>query len=216
MLRIAVAGGLFAAVTPLLAPVALGGRKSRAVTLGVSEAATLRALIVCNLIFAGQTAMDFAYLGAGAALPEGLSYAAYAHRGAYPLVIAALLAGAFVLLAFPDGRGLSLWTRRLTYLWIGQTIALTGAAMFRTWLYVEAYGLTELRVAAQIWMGVVAAGLGLILYRLATGRSAQWLIEANGLMLGTVLYLCCFLNFTALISHYNVQTFLSSDREAPP
>ncbi|TIW81300.1 MAG: DUF4173 domain-containing protein, partial [Mesorhizobium sp.] len=56
------------------------------------KAAILRALIVFNMLFAMQSGLDATYLWGGVALPDGLSYAAYAHRGAYPLVVTALLA----------------------------------------------------------------------------------------------------------------------------
>ena len=47
--------------------------------------------------------MDFVYLWGGKTLPDGMSYAEYAHRGAYPLIATALLAGAFVLVALRPG-----------------------------------------------------------------------------------------------------------------
>lgn len=50
------------------------------------------ALIVFNALFALQTASDIWYLWGGGALPQGMTYAQYAHRGAYPLVVTALLA----------------------------------------------------------------------------------------------------------------------------
>ena len=34
-------------------------------------------------------------------LPDGMTYANYAHRGAYPLMLTGLLAGAFALVAQP-------------------------------------------------------------------------------------------------------------------
>ena len=66
-------------------------------------AAILRSLIVFNAIFAVQTALDLTYLWGGAALPDGMTHADYAHRGAYPLIATALLAGAFVLAAMRQG-----------------------------------------------------------------------------------------------------------------
>jgi Domain of unknown function (DUF4153) len=46
----------------------------------------LRSLILFNLLFAVQTLLDAIYLWGNAALPGGISYADYAHRGAYPLI----------------------------------------------------------------------------------------------------------------------------------
>ena len=56
-------------------------------------------LFTFNAIFAIQNGLDIAFLWSGAALPEGVTLAEYAHRGAYPLIATALLAGLFVLVA---------------------------------------------------------------------------------------------------------------------
>ena len=66
-------------------------------------AAILRSLLLFNLLFAVQTGLDVVYLWGGVALPDGLTYAAYAHRGAYPLIVTALLAAGFVLAAMRPG-----------------------------------------------------------------------------------------------------------------
>ena len=71
------------------------------------KAAILRSLIVFNLMFAVQTMLDAAYLWGGVALPDGMSYASYAHRGAYPLIVTALLAAGFVLVAMRPGSATS-------------------------------------------------------------------------------------------------------------
>jgi len=66
--------------------------------------AILRSLILFNLLFAVQTLLDVIYLWGNAKLPSGISYGDYAHRGAYPLIVTALLAAGFVLAAMrPQG-----------------------------------------------------------------------------------------------------------------
>lgn len=165
---------------------------------GVNAASVSRALVLFNLILAVQTAMDAAFLWTGAELPPGTSHAAYAHRGAYPLLVTALLAGAFALAARPwtdEHRGL----RLLLLLWLVQNMALVGSALLRLDLYVDAFGVTYLRAHAAIWMALVAAGLGLTLAQIALRRDNGWLLHrAAALGVGT-LYLCCFINFADLI-----------------
>ncbi|MFZ4395880.1 MAG: DUF4153 domain-containing protein [Kiritimatiellia bacterium] len=63
-----------------------------------------RCLGVFNVLFALETVTDLIYLWGGCALPEGMSYASYAHRGAYPLVVTALLSAGLTLYFFPPGR----------------------------------------------------------------------------------------------------------------
>lgn len=164
-----------------------------------------RCLVLFNLLFAVQSGLDLAYLWGGLALPDGFTYAAYAHRGAYPLIATALLAAAFVLIAMgPGGAGeRSAPIRRLVYLWIGQNVLLVISAILRLDLYVAVYSLTLVRAAAFVWMGLVAVGLLLIVARIALRRSNGWLVAANGLVLVATLYGCAFANFSALVGTYN-------------
>lgn len=166
-----------------------------------------RGLLVFNAILAVQTAMDAAYLWGGASLPEGMTAAAYAHRGAYPLLVTALLAGGFALAARPFARE-DRRLRGLLLLWLAQNVALALSALLRLELYVEAFGLTFLRLHSAIWMALVAAGLGLTAWQVWRDRSNLWLMtRTTGLALAT-LYACCFINFAAIIATEN----LSRDR----
>lgn len=171
------------------------------------KAAILRALVVFNILFAMQTVLDATYLWGGIALPDGLTYAAYAHRGAYPLIVTALLAAGFVLAALRPGSATSSdpFIRWLVYVWVAQNIVLVISSILRLELYVGIYALTYWRVAAFVWMGLVAAGLVLIIARIALGKSNEWLLSANLLTLSATLYACSFINFAALIANYNVE-----------
>jgi len=168
--------------------------------------AVLRSLVIFNLMFALQTFMDVNYLWAEGALPEGVSYAQYAHKGAYPLIVTALLAALFALVTQSAKEEISgsKIISGLMYLWIGQNVFLVFSAIYRTSLYVEIYALTYMRVAAFIWMGLVACGLIWIILRGALGKSNRWLINANVLTLLTVLYITSFVNVGGVIAHYNV------------
>lgn len=168
--------------------------------------AILRALVVFNILFALQTGLDATYLWGGVALPDGLSYAAYAHRGAYPLIVTALLAAGFVLAALRPGSETSgdPLICRLVYAWVAQNIMLVISSILRLDLYVGIYALTYWRIAAFVWMGLVASGLALIIARIALGKSNEWLLSANLLTLSLTLYAGCFINFAALIANYNV------------
>lgn len=171
-----------------------------------TKEAVLRSLIIFNLLFAFQTAMDMNYLWAGGQLPEGITYAGYAQKGAYPLVITALLASVFVLVAQNAGQDVSgsKPVRALIYIWVMQNILLVMSSLYRTGLYVEAYALTYWRVAALIWMGLVAAGLCWIIARSILNKPNSWLINANVLTLLAVLYITSLVNIGGMIAHYNV------------
>lgn len=172
----------------------------------LGRAAILRSLIVFNGLFAVQTVLDGLYLWGGVALPEGMTYAQYAHHGAYSLIATALLAAAFVIVALKPGSDMERepLIRTLVCLWIAQNVWLVISSILRLELYVAAYSLTYWRVAAFIWMLLVAMGLALILARIALGRSNRWLIGANLVSLTLTLYVCAFVNFAGIIAHYNV------------
>jgi hypothetical protein len=100
-----------------------------------------------------------------------------------------LLAGLFVLAMLRPGSATarSGAVRLLVTFWIAQNLLLVASTMLRTFDYIESYSLTELRIAALTWMGLVAIGLVLVCYRLLRGKSAAWLINAN--MLAALLVL---------------------------
>ncbi len=170
------------------------------------HATLLRSLVVFNALFAVQTLLDLTYLWGGASLPDGMTHAEYAHRGAYPLMLTAILAAAFVLAAMRrggPGDGSAL-LRGLVHLWIAQNILLCLSSILRLDLYVEAYLLTELRVAAGIWMGLVALGLFLILLRILLHRSNEWLIALSSATLVMTLYAAALADIPAFIARFNV------------
>ncbi|CAL77711.1 conserved hypothetical protein; putative membrane protein [Bradyrhizobium sp. ORS 278] len=186
-----------------------------AIVLG--PATVIRSLVLFNLLFALQTVLDGAYLWGHAALPGGVTYATYAHRGAYLLIVTALLAAAFVIVAsrsenIESGSPL---VRPLIYLWLAQNVMLVLSSIQRLHMYVETYALTYWRVAALVWMVLVAIGLVLIVFRIVLAKPVSWLIRMNLLMLSVTLYACTFVNLDAAIADYNVAHSREAGRSGP-
>jgi hypothetical protein len=186
------------------------------VTMVFGEAAILRSLSLFNLMFAVQTTLDIAILWRGHSLPPGLSFASYAHRGAYPLMVTALLAGAFVILAMRPGSAASQsrLIRTLVYIWTAQNVLLVISSLYRLELYVRVYSLTYWRVAAFVWMGLVAVGLVLVIVQLHTRRSNRWLVSANAVATMVALYLSAFVNFDYWIAEYNIHHCHEANNES--
>jgi hypothetical protein len=174
---------------------------------GASMPSVLIALGLFNAIFAVENGLDIAFLWSGAALPAGTTMAGYAHQGAYPLIVTAILAGVFVLATLKPGSATASnpTIRRLVTLWVGQNILLVASSILRTCDYIQAFSLTELRVAALIWMGLVALGLALILWRMLTAQSARWLINANALAATVVLAVSTVVDWGAVAAIWNVR-----------
>ena len=174
---------------------------------GVSPASVALSLAAFNAVFALQNGLDIAFLWSGAPLPGDLTLAEYAHRGAYPLIATALLAALFVLVALRPGSpsAESPLVRRLVYVWIAQNVVLVASTMLRTADYIEAYSLTRLRIAALVWMALVAIGLVLICVRLWRSKSGAWLINANLAVAVLALSACSVVDLGAVAAQWNVR-----------
>jgi hypothetical protein len=174
---------------------------------GISTASVIISLIAFNILFAMQNGLDLAFLWSGAPLPDGMTLAEYAHRGAYPLIATALLAGGFVLVTTRAGSPMaeSRAIQRLVYLWLAQNIFLVSSTMLRTIDYIEVYQLTELRIQALVWMTLVALGLLLICLRLAFGKTSVWLINANMAAATLVLSGSVAIDYDRIAAGWNVR-----------
>jgi len=181
-----------------------------------NPAALFLSLATFNAIFAVQNMLDIAFLWSGAPLPDGVTMADYAHRGAYALIVTALLAGAFVIVAYRPGGARSRTIRWLTGIWIAQNLLLVASSALRTIDYVDAYGMTVLRLAALAWMALVATGLILIFWRIAGGKSARWLINANALAAAIVLRLSSAIDYAATAATWNARVALAQGKAGPP
>lgn len=183
-------------------------RDPRSVDLpGASVASVTLALLTFNVLFALQNGLDIAFLWSGAPLPEGVTLADYAHRGAYPLIVTALLAGLFVSVALRPGSATAAAPaiRWLVALWIAQNVFLVASSILRTIDYVQVYSLTVLRIAALAWMALVAIGLVLICWRMLRAKTAAWLINANAGMALAVLAACSLVDLGSTAATWNVR-----------
>jgi hypothetical protein len=174
---------------------------------GVSVMSVKLSLIAFNLLFAMQNLLDALYLSGFAAMPQGITLAEYAHRGAYPLIATALLAALFVIITLRPGSSTAAVPaiRKLVVLWIAQNIVLVGSSILRTLDYVQTYSLTILRIAALAWMLLVAVGLMLICWRLFREKSAGWLINANLAAAAAVLTIASFVDLGSVAAWWNVR-----------
>jgi hypothetical protein len=179
----------------------------QSVALGFpSLASIVLSLMVFNAIFLMQNGMDLAFMSGIVPLPDDMNLAEYAHRGAYPLIATAMLAGLFVLLMLSPGSAAAndKTARLLVCVWIAQNVVLVISSMVRTWDYVEAYSLTQLRIAALAWMVLVGIGLALICWRMLRAKSGGWLINANLLAAGLMLTGFCFIDTRGVVASWNV------------
>ncbi|MFD3539913.1 DUF4173 domain-containing protein [Streptomyces sp. NPDC058662] len=140
-------------------------------------------LVVLNLLFAGFNAVQLAVLFGGYEKvldSTGLTYAAYARQGFWQLLWATLLTLGVIALALRWAPRERAGDRRFVRVVLGTLCALTlvvvASALRRMDLYVDAYGLTRLRVsvaAMELWLGLV-----IVLIMAAGVFGARWLPRA--------------------------------------
>ena len=146
-----------------------------------------------NIVFASLSLLFLAFLGVQARYlfggsdvvlaTEGLTYAQYARRGFFELVISAALAIPTVLgmlsLVRVKGPNENRWVQGLGVGFLSLVGALLFSAAMRMGLYVDVYGLTELRfytIAAMGWLGSAVLILGALVLTKRQGRAGTWLV----------------------------------------
>ncbi len=196
------------AVTPLTGEAAPAPVHEEPFRLGIIE--TVVGLTTVNLLLLAFMAVQFRYLFGGASVVEvtpNLTYAEYARNGFFELVAVAFLALVTLLVADPLLERRTTrdeWAFRLTAgLLIALVAGILASALRRMGLYIEQYGLTELRlytIAFMGWLAWVFAWFVATVLR----RHREWFAVgalAGGLALVAALNL---LNPDALITSTNL------------
>ena len=184
-------------------------------TLGITEVAT--ALGALDLLFLFFVIVQFRYLFGGDALVQvtpDLTYAEYARRGFFELVLAAVLVVPVLLAADwllgRPGRRDALVFRGLAGVQIGLVLAITASALQRLRLYHASYGLTESRFYAMvllIWIGAMLLWLAATVLR---GRRDLFAFGALASGLATVALLFV-INPDAIVARANVARMTTAD-----
>ncbi|MDT9690425.1 DUF4173 domain-containing protein [Streptomyces sp. P9(2023)] len=174
-------------------------------------------LIVLNLLFAAFNAVQLAVLFGGydKVLSEtGLTYSAYARQGFWQLLMATLLTLAVIALALrwaprADARDRTLVRAVLGTLCV-LTLVVVASALRRMDLYVDAYGLTRLRISVAVmetWLGLV------ILLIMAAGVfGARLLPRAVAVSAAAGMLAFGLASPDALVAERNIERFSSSGK----
>ncbi|MFJ6570580.1 DUF4153 domain-containing protein [Streptomyces sp. NPDC091292] len=172
-------------------------------------------LIVLNLLFAVFNAVQLAVLFGGyqAVLDRtGLTYSAYARQGFWQLLLATLLTLLVIVFALRWAPRSAPGDRTLVRGVLGTlcvlTLVVVASAVRRMDMYVEAYGLTRLRISvvtAELWLGLV------IVLIMAAGVSgvwgARWLPRAVAASAAVAVLAFGLLSPDALIAETNVARY---------
>jgi hypothetical protein len=196
---------VIAEIAPIVAPAAW----HEALFRPASIAFTLLAL---NAMFLIENVLDLNHIWLKAALPPNMTHAQYVHRGSYTLIMTVILAAIFIMVALRPGTATnaSKTIRQLVYVFAVQNLFLVLSSAKRTLSYVDAYGMSEWRLAGLIWMGLVAFGIGLTVWRIAKDRDNRWLINGNLVAAALVVLACGLMDFRPFIARWNVDQAMAS------
>ena len=174
--------------------------------LGLTEALTL--ILAVDALFLAFAGFQVAYLfiGGASSPAEGYTYATYARRGFFELLLVSMMTLGLVM-------ALARWTRREsplaqgafrvgTSLMVALTLVIVASAVKRMTLYEDAFGYTRLRLFTHVFMYALGA---VLTWRAATlwWRPERFAIGAFVTALGAVLAVNA-LNPDALIVRLNI------------
>jgi len=172
----------------------------------VVEATT--GLVAVAALFAVFVTIQFAYLFGGLATNTGLTYAEYARRGFFQLVTVGAL---IVVLALAVDRLVQGVERSrvvdglLTVL-VAETFVVLAGAVVRLRLYVDAYGLTDARFYAAVFLLWAGAVLVLVVAMLLRGKRPQFALAA--FVTGIVLLIgTAAVNPDGVMAHTNLTKY---------
>ncbi len=168
------------------------------------------ALWILNLLFISFLAVQLRYLFGGSSLVEvtdGLTYAEYARRGFFELVVAAALVVPIMLLAdwsAAPGPSRARGMLRVTMLVLAVLlVGVIASAAYRMWLYQNAYGLTEPRLYGAVFILWLTTVLGWLVLTVLRGRRERFAFGAILAGLGAIALLN-LLNPHAIIARVNL------------
>ena len=115
-------------------------------------------LSLLNVVFCVFSVIQFKYLFGGESYiqPSSFTYAEYARRGFFELVVVAVINFFIMLIAVlflkKEGKKSGIAIKILLSLLVGFTFVMLSSAFYRMLLYEEAYGFTYLRIFVQTFM----------------------------------------------------------------
>ena len=179
---------------------------------GVAVWRSLLVLIVLNALFFWANGLDALFLWMSARLPANVSYSKFVHEGVFSLIATTILSAAVLTVMFQQGAEVTgkAWVKRLAVACVAQNLFLISSVALRLKLYVEAYGLSVLRVHVCTFLAIVATGYGLLAWRIVREKSLNWMVLSNAAAVLAILYVVQFVDVNGLVARYNTRCWLEN------
>jgi hypothetical protein len=181
------------------------------VNRNLDEVSVLTGLCLLNIVYGVFSYIQFAYLFGSLSnlLPEGFTYAEYARKGFFELVVVAIVNVAIVLGSLNFTKISGVLPGRIFKILNGGLVASTLVMLFssfvRMYLYEEVYGYTYLRVFTHEFMIMLFFMLCITLYRVWSGKLnlAKWYI-----VISLISYvLINYINADVFIAQRNMERY---------
>ncbi len=171
---------------------------------GITLLISLNALILLNNI------LDFQHVWLGGALTRSpWELKQYVHEGTYLLIWGILLAIAVLTYLFRGALNFhpkASILRGLGLAWVAQNTFLALSVGCRNWQYIDHCGLAYKRIGVFIFLTLTLFGLYFMYLKIKEKRSFFFVMRRMGWAFYGVLLACCFINWDAFITRYNIQT----------
>lgn len=157
---VVVVGSIFGLIGYVFAKVKfpLADNKYEESEYGIDMVVSSVVLTGINILFVVFLLVQSSYLffGMGDISELGLTYSEYARKGYWELQLVTLIVGAILYIIIRWGKKHGILTSRIAktnlILLLINTLIILFSAIFRMWLYVDAYGLTLLRIYPMVFM----------------------------------------------------------------
>jgi len=177
-------------------------------------ATALATLVSVNLLFLAFNALDSVFLYFRAALPAGITFSEYSHRGCFWLTMGLLLSTVVIGVVFrnrlnfhPGANAL----RLLSYVWAAQNGVLAAGALRRLQMYIDYNGLTRLRIVGLYGVLLVAVGLALMVWKVRRAKNFMWLVRRDALAFWVALIVLALTPRDLICWRYNVAQVMSGN-----
>lgn len=173
-------------------------------------------LIAINCVYLVFTLIQFAYMfgSLNNALPPDFTYAEYARRGFFELLIVTLINFSIVLSSIrftrKDGNLVARTVQILHSLLILCTVVILSSAYLRMSLYEEVYGYTYLRVLTHSFMIFLGVLFAIAFYKIWNERIS---LLKPYIIIGIIAYLILnFANIDELITSNNLDRYIKTGK----
>jgi hypothetical protein len=169
-------------------------------------------LVVVNTVYLLFTIVQFSYFFAAGdgILPDGTTYAAYAHKGFAELVVVTLINFSLLLCIINWGRNEAILLGSMLSLLVCSTIVILISAHLRLSLYEEAYGYTTLRILVHAFM--IFLGILLVLALIRVWYARMPLLKQYYIVTIASFVLLNFMNIDIMIAKNNLARYTHSGK----